>query len=107
MRDKLVKEIKTKVYAANIRAKARGYVSKITVDGVLRVYDQQNGKCLYCGQSVGTSFSLDHIEPLSKADKNVNTNIAIACHRCNYMKRDLSVEEMLAHMKLIVEHNQD
>ncbi|MFT4994255.1 MAG: 5-methylcytosine-specific restriction endonuclease McrA [Paraglaciecola sp.] len=64
------------------------------------LFRRDNHLCLYCGQKFQTShLTRDHIIPRSKGGKDVWTNSATACSRCNCHKADRTPEE--AGMSLI------
>ena len=53
--------------------------------------------CLYCGVKVYPhTFSLDHMEPLSRGGENRQRNLALACDPCNRAKGSLSRGEFQA-----------
>lgn len=56
--------------------------------------------CYYCGD---LAQSVDHMMPSSKGGSNALDNKVPACHRCNQMKGDLSVEEFIAKMERILQ----
>lgn len=57
------------------------------------VYDMYDGKCAYCGCHLNaTHFTIDHIIPKAYGGTNDISNLLPACHNCNKMKNDLSVE---------------
>lgn len=61
-----------------------------------KLYEQQNGKCLYCGASLNVNdvFSnnknveIDHIIPFSICGNDGINNKALVCTRCNQEKKD-------------------
>ena len=64
------------------------------------LFRRDNYLCLYCGQKFrATGLTRDHIIPRSKGGKNIWTNCATACTRCNCFKADKTPEE--AKMSLI------
>lgn len=46
------------------------------------------GECAYCGATPrkGQSLTRDHLEPLSKGGRTIQSNIVPACHSCNSSK---------------------
>jgi len=54
--------------------------------------------CYYCGDA---AQSVDHQIPRSRGGQR-GANLVPACHRCNQMKSDLTVEEFVERMKLIL-----
>ncbi len=64
------------------------------------LFRRDNYLCLYCGQRFSPSqLTRDHIVPRSRGGKDVWTNSATACSRCNCHKADRTPEE--ANMALI------
>jgi hypothetical protein len=54
--------------------------------------------CYYCGDA---AQSVDHKIPRSKGGRR-GSNLVPACHRCNQMKSDLTVEEFIDRLKLVL-----
>jgi hypothetical protein len=54
--------------------------------------------CYYCGDP---AQSVDHMIPRSKGGQR-GANLVPACHRCNQMKSDLTVEEFIDRLKLVL-----
>ncbi|OYV51951.1 MAG: hypothetical protein B7X10_00380 [Burkholderiales bacterium 21-58-4] len=59
------------------------------------IYERDNFTCRYCGWSGATSFeqwqlgwfAIDHVSPIKHGGKeDDDTNLVVACHRCNSMK---------------------
>lgn len=58
------------------------------------LFRRDNYICMYCGQLFPTSqLTRDHIIPRSKGGKDIWTNCATACSRCNCHKADRTPEE--------------
>lgn len=59
---------------------------------LLRMHEEQNGKCAYCGITISWNMPhdihVDHIQPLSKGGSNELDNLALACADCNLSKGD-------------------
>ena len=58
--------------------------------------------CYYCGTKVvSTGSGLDRID----SNKGyLIDNVVTCCHPCNWMKRNLSVKDFLAHIRRIISH---
>lgn len=55
-----------------------------------KLYRIQKGTCQYCGNKISFSEATkDHILPRSKHGTNDDSNIALACKRCNSLKADV------------------
>ncbi len=63
--------------------------------GVLKILEEQDYKCLYCGRDVSEDYSLDHRIPLSRGGKNTVENIDIVCKDCNTKKSTRTKKEYL------------
>jgi hypothetical protein len=68
-----------------------------------RLGEKQNWRCAYCGEqgdsgqaAKGRPWHVDHIKPLSKGGLDEEVNCALACSRCNSMKRNKPVDEFMA-----------
>lgn len=68
-----------------------------TSDDIKIIYDNQQGKCAYCGISiywnVPHDVHIDHIQPLSRGGSNWPDNIACACADCNLTKGEKTITE--------------
>jgi 5-methylcytosine-specific restriction endonuclease McrA len=49
---------------------------------------QQKGRCAYCGVSIKTTWTVDHIIALSQGGSNWPHNIQLLCLKCNTSKQD-------------------
>lgn len=59
-----------------------------------------NHPCFFCGEK---AESVDHLIPSSRGGSNLVENKVPACHRCNQMKSNMTLEEFAAHCRKIVE----
>lgn len=92
------------------KAKARKIPLKITIEDVYNQYTKQNGVCNISGielelptlsTDIGTA-SIDRIDSNGIYEPN---NIHWVHKDVNLIKRDLSIDELLTHIELIVSHN--
>lgn len=71
-----------------------------TAEDLIRLYDEQEGRCGYCGQSIYWSIPrdihVDHIHPLSKGGSNNPDNLTLTCHYCNESKGDKLLTEWMS-----------
>lgn len=66
---------------------------KIKMNVRLRI-DHYGNKCHYCGIGLTVStFSIDHVIPISKGGTDVRENKVSCCRFCNTIKADMSLEE--------------
>lgn len=54
------------------------------------VFERWGGRCVYCN---GAAAHLDHIQPLSRGGKDIPSNVAPACARCNLSKADQTLSD--------------
>lgn len=59
-----------------------------TADDLKALLKQQKGRCGYCGKSIKTTYTVDHIQPLSRGGTNWISNIQLLCLSCNTSKQD-------------------
>lgn len=68
-----------------------------TASDLMQLYEEQEHRCLYCGQgifwSIKRDIHVDHIYPISKGGSNWPDNLALTCHSCNESKADKLLEE--------------
>lgn len=50
-------------------------------------YGAQSGRCYWCKESVGDTYHVDHVIPISKGGSHGRENIVIACPPCNMTKK--------------------
>lgn len=68
----------------------------VTLEAEQFIYDEQNGKCAYCGCDLNESGKhLDHIIPLSKGGLHTINNVHWTCPTCNLSKGDKLESEWL------------
>jgi 5-methylcytosine-specific restriction endonuclease McrA len=74
---------KVAVYRQNRRAHTQG--EKLSKSIVMRLIEEQKNKCAYCKTKLN-KFHVDHIIPLSKGGRNVDSNVQLLCPNCNFSK---------------------
>lgn len=67
----------------NLRVNAPG---DHTAEDIERQYNNQNGRCYYCGCELNGVYHKDHVIPLSRGGSNGPENIVVACPPCNRSK---------------------
>lgn len=71
----------------------------LTSETITKVYQDNINKfgilsCYLCGQPIGESKEhLEHKTPLSRGGTNEYDNLGIACQKCNYQKRNKTLDE--------------
>lgn len=70
------------------------------------VYAKCNGKCAICGKPVKfKKMTIDHIMPLSRGGTNDIKNLQLACKRCNSMKSNMTMDDMMGQISEILKYN--
>lgn len=95
--------IKTKVNSLNNSSgrsgKAKEIIkssTKITVDSIKNLYQQQNKCCYYCKTPLyWKDIVFDHVKPLSRNGEHCIDNIRICCKDCNDLKDNRTESEFL------------
>jgi len=79
-----------KIQDRNQRAKRRSKaLGKLSLGLVNRLLTRQKNRCAICRKSLKkTGYHLDHIIPLARGGKNVDSNIQLTCPKCNREKHD-------------------
>lgn len=96
---------KIRIYTVQRRAKIRGAEGSFTVTEVRELFEQQQGKCVYCQRKLDESFHRDHIVPLSRGGSNFISNIQLLCGSCNSSKHSKTSEEFLAWLERASKHD--
>lgn len=84
---------------ARRRALQAGLPGCFTPADVLHLYEEQDGRCFYCGTDLGGVYQVDHKIPISRPElspTNWPENLCCACCKCNASKRNLTAAEFLA-----------
>lgn len=88
-----------KALFANRYALEKNAVGSYSMEDLLHLYDEQEGRCAYCGISiywtVKNDIHVDHVLALSRGGTNWPDNLALACRDCNCSKKEKTVEEWL------------
>ena len=83
-----------RAYRQRRRARLRAVYSDLTPKKIGELEAMAGGVCHYCGCEPNY-LTLDHVVPLVAGGAHAEDNVVFACHPCNSLKRDLSVEEFL------------
>jgi len=57
-----------------------------------KIAEKTHGRCIYCGDSLGEKFHLDHFLAKSKGGIATLANTMPACRECNMSKGDKGIE---------------
>lgn len=70
-----------------------------TSDDIQRLYDEQRGRCFYCGRELSERFQLDHKTPKSRGGSDSPENLCCACNRCSRLKHHETAEEFMDYLR--------
>lgn len=93
-RDKLVFFLEAKKKKDEESERARVFKKRRIV-----VFKRDKGMCRYCGASLDSNYTVDHIVPKSKNGTDDLENLVLSCRSCNSRKSTKTIEE--AGMKLL------
>lgn len=87
---------RTKSLIRNKRLKSNGGAH--TKQEILELFEVQQGRCYYCGISLGddnsrAKYHIDHYISVLNGGSNDVTNIVLSCQDCNLDKRDLNGDD--------------
>lgn len=93
--------VKARVYGKIVKSRARarswGVTSNLTSRDIYAIFDEQNGRCFYCGITLSLDIPkdvhTDHIVPFVKGGSNTVDNVVCTCADCNLTKAGRSLEE--------------
>ena len=73
-----------------------------------RLYEQQNGKCAYCGarKRIGR-MTLDHIIPLAQGGTDSAHNLQCTCKMCNRFKGCMLPNEFTAFIRRVLDNSME
>lgn len=77
---------KHRTYQHNRRGLKSACGGKLSPDLAERLLALQKGKCACCGKSLASGYDMDHIVPLSKGGRNVDSNMQLLTPSCNRSK---------------------
>jgi len=77
---------KAKAVNHNNRAKRASCGGRLSLHLAERLLSLQKNKCAVCRKSLRGGYHLDHIIPLARGGKNIDSNIQLTCQKCNQEK---------------------
>lgn len=87
------------VYRQRRRARMKNAKGDHSSNDIKHLYEQQEGKCGYCGISiywvVKRDVQIDHVVPISRGGSNSADNLVICCGICNASKHNKTLDEWL------------
>lgn len=84
---------KANLYSRNRRARLKKSEGFHTLDDIKRIYENQKGKCNYCGKELLSKYHVDHRMPLMLGGSNFPDNLQILCSTCNLKKHAAHPDE--------------
>ena len=66
-----------------------------TSEDAKRLYEEQGGRCFYCGKELNGEYDLDHKTPLSRGGTDWPENLCCACGLCHRLKENKTAEEFM------------
>ena len=95
--------VKGRLTFKTIKATRRTTKFKITSGKVKKAFEKTGGQCPYCPAKITeTSFSLDHIHPISKGGTNHLNNLIACCKSCNSKKGIFSLKQFKQKVEVII-----
>ena len=80
---------------ADKNALRRHAAGKLSKGIVFKLLIAQRWKCACCGTPFGRQYHVDHIIPLSRGGRNIDSNVQLLLPRCNQQKYTLTHEEFM------------
>ena len=81
-----------------------GVAFDVTVEQLREVLGDPSTCCL-CGCSIKWEQAhVDHVVPMNRGGATTIGNLRWACKECNLLKRDMTNDELVAHMRRILAH---
>lgn len=69
-----------------------------------KLFNEQDGKCFYCGKELPEYWHADHKTPKSRGGSSKQDNFVAACEFCNLSKHYLTFEEFRDKIKERVQY---
>ncbi len=67
-----------------------------------RMNEEREKSCTYCGDVIGP-FERDHVYPKWRGGSDKESNLVVACRRCNQLKRGMRVDLFLDNLRQVRE----
>lgn len=87
---------KLRTHWRNMRALRMNAPGKHTEQEIEQLYEDQEGRCGYCGITLHGEYQVEHIRPLARGGSNDIDNLVCACVECNQTKHTSTFEEWKA-----------
>jgi hypothetical protein len=69
-----------------------------TTEDILRLCDEQGGRCFYCGKELNDKYDLDRKTPKSRGGTDWPENLCCACEQCCHSKQERTAEEFVEYL---------
>lgn len=80
------------------RTRRHGAKGWHTDGDVQRLYEEQKGRCFYCGKDLNDQYDLDRKTPLSRGGTDWPENLSCVCSMCNRRKQEKTADEFVAYL---------
>ncbi|MCE5252733.1 MAG: HNH endonuclease [Actinomycetia bacterium] len=67
-------------------------------EDILRLYDEQRGRCFYCGTELNGRYQVEYKTPLARGGTDWPENLCCACEYCASHKQNRTEEEFKAYL---------
>lgn len=85
--------LKMRAHWQNMRALRVNAEGKHTQGDIAQMYEEQEGRCGYCGITLFDDYHVDHMQPVSRGGTNWPDNLIVCCPDCNLSKNKKTYEE--------------
>ena len=75
------------------QSRLRSAIGNHTPQDIRDLYEEQEGRCAYCGITLHNEYHVDHTIPISRGGSNNPSDLALTCPFCNLSKKDKTVAE--------------
>jgi 5-methylcytosine-specific restriction endonuclease McrA len=77
-----------RTHALAYRARKHAARGAVTAAEFTAITERQKFRCHWCGNSIRSAPTMDHVIPLSKGGEHSVANVVASCRRCNSKKKD-------------------
>lgn len=86
--------LKNHVHSRNRKMRMKMVEGTHTATDIKRLYEDQDGRCLYCGIGLLESeVTVDHVVPITRGGSNWSDNLVVCCKSCNSSKNNRTIPE--------------
>jgi hypothetical protein len=84
---------KNRAWVACYRARMAKAPGSHTSQDLLDLYEEQDGRCSYCGMPLRGEYEVEHMTPISRGGSNDRDNLCLSCESCNASKQNRTADE--------------